>query len=144
MKKLLTFFLFSSMAIFGAEEKTKTPTEAKKIIKPPSSSTSHTTTTPHATIPHPAATKESAPSKGYLLIDVKQRAEDFVKALEILKKDKPSSRIFFKLEDGTTISNIMEIKPLSNGTLLLFKISTIQGIKTLVIMTENISELGHL
>lgn len=83
-------------------------------------------------------------AKSYISIDAKKRAEDYLKAYELLRKDKPSSRIFFKLTNGSSISNIADVQIVENGTLILFKTTTTQGFKYEIVPVEEISSLGHL
>ncbi len=99
---------------------------------------------PKNTVPVKASTNKTSADKSMITIDAKTRAEDYQKAYLLIRKDKPSSRIFFKLADGTILSNIVDITVLENGTLLLFKTTTTQGLKYNVIPVEEIIALGHL
>ena len=56
----------------------------------------------------------------------------------------PSDRrgeITFHTKDNQILTNITDISPIGNGTLLLFKTSTNRGIQYHVLATENISKI---
>ena len=83
-------------------------------------------------------------ARSIISIDAKKRADDYLKAYLLIRKSNPSSRIFFKLANGTTLTNIADVTVLENGTLILFKTTTTQGLKNDVIPVEEIISLGHL
>ena len=83
------------------------------------------------------------PQKSYMQIDPLARASDLITAFKLLSKEKPASKVFFQLTSGKLITNILEVNVLKNGTLIMLKISTNQGIKYEVIPTENIETVGH-
>lgn len=76
-------------------------------------------------------------------LDPKSRARDYVQAFEILRKEKSVSRVYFKTISGTLLQNIMEMTPMENGSLILFKLNTPQGIKYQVVKVEEIVTLHH-
>lgn len=82
-------------------------------------------------------------SRSVMVIDPKQRADDLIQAYQDLLKDRTSSRIYFRTAHGTTINGIVEAKPSTNGTMLIFKISTKQGLEYVFVFTEDIVEVGH-
>lgn len=83
-------------------------------------------------------------TQNYMMIDPKARALDYIQAFEMLRKEKTSSKVFFETVNGSTISNIIDILPMGNGTLLYIKYNTQQGIKFQVISVEEIKQLGYL
>jgi len=91
----------------------------------------------------PIDSQKAGSLKGIITISPQARSQDFVKAFDLLKRDKPSSRIFYRLANGQTLTNIVEVSALESGTLLLFKISTTQGLKYVVIAIEDVLEIGH-
>ena len=107
--------------------------------KPLSSSSSASSKKPTPTLIAP-----SGNAKSVIVVDAKKRSEDYQKAYELLRKDKPPSRIFFKLSSGATISNIADLVVIENGTLILFKSTSSQGFKYEVVPVEEIATLGHL
>ena len=135
MKKTIYIFIISAIllsfiagAIFAAEETMQEPK-----VKPKQSEDEKITTFP-----------KDKTSNSVFVIDPKKRADDLKKCFETLKKDKPSSRIFFKLKDGSTIANILDITPLENGTMIIFKTSSTQGTKFIIAPIEDIDKIGHL
>ena len=90
------------------------------------------------------AQDKNTTSRSIITIEVKKRAEDYLKAYQLIRQNNPSSRIFFKLANGTTMTNIADVTVLENGTLMLFKTTTTQGLKNDVIPVEEIVALGHL
>jgi hypothetical protein len=77
-------------------------------------------------------------------LDPKARALDFKEAFETLRKEKTSNKVIFRLSDGTTLANVIEMSVLGNGTLVLFKINSMQGIKLQVVEIEKIAAISHL
>ncbi len=90
------------------------------------------------------AAAQNQTSRSIMTIEAKKRAEDYLKAYQLIRQNNPSSRIFFKLANGTTLTNIADVTVLENGTLMLFKTTTTQGLKNDVIPVEEIIALGHL
>ncbi len=82
--------------------------------------------------------------KSVMMIDAKDRAGDFLKAYSLLKQEKASARIFFKLTNGTIITNIVDLSLFQGNTLFLFKVSSLQGVKYTVVPIEEIQEIGNL
>jgi hypothetical protein len=83
-------------------------------------------------------------SQSVMMIDSKARALDFIKAYDILKREKVSARIFFKLSNGQMITNIIDLSLLEQNTLILFKLTALQGMKYSIIPIEQIKEIGTL
>lgn len=131
MKKIFCLALISSFAFAQetapekAEGQSKLKKEEVKII------------------PMPTSSQQTA-QRSIMIVQPKEKAADFIQAFELLKKEKPSSRIFFKLYSGKTINNILEVSMLDNGTLILFKVPTSQGTKSHVVSTEDIEEISHI
>ena len=82
--------------------------------------------------------------KSIMILNPKERAEDYVKAFEMLKKNKPSSKIYFRLSSNKIINNIIDMNMLENGSLILFKTSSTKGTNFLIVPTEEIESVGHL
>ena len=129
MKKIIfSIFTLSTCFILAEEKTTTTPDDTKKEKE-------------KSVLPLPTDKQQQ---RSIMIIEPKARAEDFIKSFEMLKKDKPSSRIYYKLFNNQTINNIIDINMLDNGTLILFKIATTQGTKFLIVPTEDIESIGHL
>ena len=124
-KKICLIFLFLSVANYVvAEEKTEDENKENK-----------TTVVP--------LQQAKGSQRSIIVIQPQDRAEDYIKAFETLKKDKPSTKIYFQLLSKKTISNILDITMLDKGTLLLFKTATTQGSKITIVPIEDIEEIGH-
>jgi hypothetical protein len=85
---------------------------------------------------------QSNDTRSIMVIEPTKRSEDIKSIVELLRKDKPTSKIFFKLSNGI-INNVLEVQLMTNGTILLIKSSSLQGIKYNAILTEDILEIGH-
>lgn len=129
MKKILYAVLLLTSCFIWSEEKAEKPTEEKtkeKEVK---------------IIPLPP---QKELQRSVMIVQPKDKASDFIKAFELLKKEKPSSKIYYKLYSNRTINNIIDVSMLENGTLILFKIATSQGTKLIIVPVEEIEEIGHI
>ena len=112
---LLSLLLLSSN--INAEE---TKSEKSKILPIPSSQT----------------------TRSIIVIEPKKRSEDIKSIVAIIRKDKPTAKIYFKTTNGL-IQNILEIQSMTNGTSLLIKTSSLHGVSYETVFIENILEIGH-
>jgi hypothetical protein len=105
-------------------------------------------------IPMALAAQESPPSamqtaalptntRSVLVMEAKARAEDILKAYDLLKKEKPTLKISAKTYSGQVLSNIVDIIAMPNGTMLLFRLSSTQGLKNQMISVDDILELFY-
>jgi len=83
------------------------------------------------------------PPSSYITIDPKLRAEDYKEAFEILRKEKTTSKVFFQLIDGTTISNIIDMTLMDNASLIIFRFNSQQGIRFQVVRIEDINLINY-
>lgn len=90
-----------------------------------------------------ASLEPPLPNQSYMMIDLKQRANDYKEAFEVLKKEKGTGKVYFQLLEGTKISNIIDMTLMSSGHLIVFKFNTQQGIKQQVVPVEQIAELSY-
>ena len=88
-------------------------------------------------------TSVGAQEKKTMLIDPKSRALDYQQAFELLRKEKTANKVIFLLTDGSSISNIIDMKIMNNGSILLFRFETPQGIKYQAVEIEGIVALMH-
>jgi len=84
-----------------------------------------------------------AKNQSYMVIDLKERANDYKEAFDNLKKEKGVGKVFFQLANGNIITNIVEMTLTGNGHLILFKFNTTQGIKFQVVPVEQITALSY-
>lgn len=82
-------------------------------------------------------------TRSIMMIDPKQRAADYVRAWESLKMEKSTAKVAFTLADGSEISNIIDIKPMPNDTLVLFRYTSPKGVLFQVVEIENITGITH-
>ena len=78
-----------------------------------------------------------------IVIEAKGRAEDIVKAYDLLKREKPTLRISAHTYSGAILSNVVEITAMPNGTLLLFRVSSTQGIKNVFVPVDDVIDLYY-
>lgn len=82
--------------------------------------------------------------KDIIVIEPKLRAEDFLEAHELMKRGKSPQKIVFHLSDGRSLTNVLEMKVMKNGTLLLFKINTSVGNQYELVPIENLLTISQL
>jgi len=78
-----------------------------------------------------------------MMIDPKQRAQDFQQAYDMLKKEKTAGKVYFQLVDGTSIGNIIDMTSMANGTMVLFRYNSSQGIRFQIVKIEDIITLQY-
>ena len=91
----------------------------------------------------PPPRHQSAPMPSYMMVTPAARAADFQQAFDLLKKEKSSGKVYFELSDGTTIGNVIDMAPMSNSTVILFRYNTSQGIQYQVVKIEDIVGLRY-
>lgn len=82
-------------------------------------------------------------SRSTVAIDAKARSEDILKAYDLLKREKPTLKISARTYSGQILSNVVDITAMPNGTLLLFRTSSAQGIKNQFISVDDVIELFY-
>jgi hypothetical protein len=92
--------------------------------------------------PMPPMTSSSG-SKSMIVIESKGRASDYVQAFEMLRKEKPTLKITIRTLSGATYSNVTDLQAAQNGTLLLMKVLSNQGVKLQVLPVEELMEMTH-
>jgi hypothetical protein len=80
--------------------------------------------------------------KSVLFIDPKGRANDYVQAFDLLRKDKPSLKIQLRTMGGATL-HISELIASSSGTMLFAKVPANSGSKYLIVPIEEILEIAY-
>ena len=79
-----------------------------------------------------------------MIISPEMRAKDFQKAFEYLKTKDPAAKIGIKLIDHSVISDILIIDVMPGGTLTIFTINTVKGLKYKIVKTEHIDSIIHV
>ncbi len=82
-------------------------------------------------------------TRSVMIIDPKERANDFLKAYEFLVQEKSSSKVYFETRDGKKISNVIDMKIMPGNTLIVFRYNTPQGVKYQVVEIENLVSVYH-
>lgn len=92
--------------------------------------------------PHLRMPDQKQPSD-VMIISPEMRAKDFAKAFDYLKTKAPATKIGIKLLDKSTISDIVKIDVMPGGTLMIFTVSTVKGLKYQVVKTEHVDSIVH-
>lgn len=90
------------------------------------------------------ATKEAPPTPIQFTVEPKARALDYIQAFSFLRQEKTTSKVAFFLKDGSSISNVIDIQLMDQGSLLILRFNSGQGIKFRVLGLEEIASLEHL
>jgi len=93
--------------------------------------------------PFVQGTPDTGSSKATLALDTKSRALDYQQAFELLRKEKPANKVYFQLSDGSKISQIIDMKIMGHGSLILFRFESPQGIKFQTVQVEDIVALKN-
>lgn len=81
--------------------------------------------------------------KSIMMIDPKDRAGDFIKAFETLRKEIAPNKIYFHIAKGMAINNVMDLSLMEHGTLLIFRVSTPQGPQYKIVPVEDVLDVSH-
>lgn len=92
----------------------------------------------------PAPMQESSPAGLQFTVEPKSRALDYIQAFNYLRQEKTAGKVAFLLKDGSTINNIIDIHLMDQGSLLILRYNSGQGIKFRVLGLEEIQRLEHL
>ncbi|OGN59713.1 MAG: hypothetical protein A3F40_04585 [Chlamydiae bacterium RIFCSPHIGHO2_12_FULL_27_8] len=77
-------------------------------------------------------------NKSIMIIDIDKRTQDIINVFNNLKKEFSYAQISIKLYDGTILTNISDITPAQDGTMIILKQNTNQGTKQFAFFTEDI------
>lgn len=81
--------------------------------------------------------------KSVMMIDPKDRASDFIKAFETLRKEISPTKIFFHVAKGSPIANILDVSLMEHGTLMVFRVSSPQGPQYKIVPVEDVLDVTH-
>lgn len=141
MKRLLLFSVIS-LSLYGAG-----PTIY--MAPPASKPTAKQTTKKPLPQKSPSKIEKSVAattiaSKGpteMMIISPEGRAQDIKAAIQFLKKQTPSSKPAIQLTNGTILSGIIDVDVMPGGTLLIFKVTSLKGMKYLIEKIEHIDTI---
>ncbi len=77
-------------------------------------------------------------ASSYLMIDPKSRALDLKEAFELFRKEKTATKVVIQLANQTSISNILDFNVMQNGTIIVVRYNSVQGIKFMMVNVEDI------
>lgn len=89
-----------------------------------------------------AAGAKASGETSVVIVDPLVRAADFKEAFSYLSQYKAGSPIFFALQNGEKLYNIIDLSVMKGGSLVIFKMNSTQGQKIKVVKTEDIVSLG--
>lgn len=101
------------------------------------------TITPKDAASMPLPPPAGAPIPSYMRISPAQRAQDYQQAFEQLRKEKTAGKVYFQLADGTTISNVIDMNLMTNGTLVMFRFNSSQGVRFQIVKVEDILNIYY-
>jgi hypothetical protein len=89
-----------------------------------------------------AAGAKGSGDASVVIVDPLVRASDFKEAFTYLLQYKAGAPIFFALQNGERLYNVIDLSVMKGGSLVIFKMNTTQGQKLKVVKTEDIISLG--
>ncbi len=94
--------------------------------------------------PKPAVPAVAAATndKSIMIVDPKMRANDYVQAFDLLKKDKPTLKMIVRTS-GAILQNVTELTAAPGGTLLYARLFSNQGAKIQIIPIEEMREISY-
>jgi len=147
MKKVFFFFL-ASLSLYAA-----VPTiymappagNAKVVVEGTQEEEKKASTqnNPLSEMAKAAASKETSP-KGtteMMIISPEGRAKDIQAAIKFLQQKAPTDKPTIKLTNGKTLTGIVSVDVMPGGTLLIFKIASLKGLKYQIEKIENIDTI---
>jgi hypothetical protein len=91
----------------------------------------------------PPAAITTTTSRSVLVIDPKARANDWMQAFDLLRKDKPTAKMMVRTLSGQTLSNISDLSVTQGGTLFMLRIVSNQGYKYQFLPVEELLEVTY-
>jgi hypothetical protein len=137
MKNLKYLFIFLMFPLFAQE-----PTNS---ISPTKYFETKAAASPATDLAAAAAAKVEAPKggEGVMLVPSAMRAKDLQEAFNYLRQMAPSGKIGMELQDGSTLTEILDLKVMTEGTMIIFKINSVQGVKFRAVKVEEIKRLTN-
>ena len=90
-----------------------------------------------------AVSSQKMPSPEVMIIDPSIRAQDFKEAFNYLSEYKAGAPLFFELQDKEKLYNVLDFSLMKGGTLVIFKLNTIQGLRYRVVKIEDLISIGN-
>lgn len=90
-----------------------------------------------------AAAVSKAPGEtSVVIVDPLVRATDFKDAYNFIVQYKAGAPIFFELQNGEKLYNVIDLSVMKGGSIVIFKMNSTQGQKFKVVKTEDITSIG--
>lgn len=131
---ILTLLLLAQMNFApntSAAQKTITATVNKQIAEQTAASLA-------------SPTAQGGSTQEMMIIAPNDRATDLLEAYNFLKQNNVASSILVIMKDKSTLTGILDIQIMTKGTLLIFKLNTLQGEKYMLVKTEDVDSLAVL
>jgi hypothetical protein len=93
--------------------------------------------------PAPAISSGISGNKSILVIEPKSRANDWVQAFDLLRRDKPTLKIMIRTYSGMTLANVTDLTVAHGGTLFIVRVLSNQGSKYQILPVEEIVEVAY-
>ena len=129
MKKYLPILIALPICGFAAMKPIKAPPlNAQQFAAAQSQEETHTT--------------KSNKASEVMVITPAARGKDLQQAYNFLRKESAATSISVTLKDGITLSNIMGMDVMTEGTIVIFKLNTTRGVKYQIENIENVVSLN--
>ena len=79
-----------------------------------------------------------------MIINPETRAKDIQDSFQYLKTMSPASKLAVKLLDGSAITEILDMKVMPGGTIIIFRTNTLQGQKFQLVKIEDIDTITNV
>ena len=80
---------------------------------------------------------------GVMIIPLEMRAKDFEEAFAYLRRMNATGKVIVKLHNGSQIVDILGIDRLPGGTMLVFKLNSVTGMKYHIVKIEEIDTITN-
>lgn len=78
-----------------------------------------------------------------MIIEPLTRAQDIEEAFKYLRTRKAAAPVTFYLNNGHTLSNVLDMAVMKGGSIFIFTVNSTKGIRYEVVKTEDIKTLGN-
>ena len=143
-KTFILFFLFTCFTFLKAKEPAHSVSQKTYFRSQKQQQEVRTAQPSHPSYKEIATTLPfSSKQSEVMIIQPEMRAKDIQESFEYLKTMNPGEKLAVKLISGALITEIMDIKVMKGGTMIIFRINSSQGQKFHVVKTEQIDTLIH-
>ena len=135
IKKIVATLLITCCSLLSAKQTSELSSKEKSPIKP--------THLQRKSEVAASLNQDHINSSEVMIINPEMRAKDFQSAFDYLKNSNTAAQISVKLKNGHSISEIISMEVMPQGTLIIFQTNTTQGLKHDVVNIENIESIGN-